>query len=299
MKIKDILKWGHQTLLLSSSSARLDAEVLLSHILRQPVTFLLAHDETEIGWWKLWRYRRFIAKRKEGMPVAYLTGHKEFYFLDFEVNSSVLVPRPDTEILTEAAIDYINSRCHSERSEESPENRQILRRFAPQNDIMLLDVGTGSGCIAISALKNIEGLTAIATDISRSALRVAKRNAHRHGVADRIEFIHSDLLEKVLVERLKKYDVVVTANLPYVPKNFPVNPDTKFEPDSSLYGGLDGMDVYKRLMEQLKTFQPRAIFLECFDFQKAILVAHMPGYNLKHTQAMTGQARMLFFELLP
>ena len=81
-----------------------------------------------------------------------------------------------------------------------------------------------------------------------------------------------------------------------VPKNFPVNPDTKFEPDSSLYGGQDGMEIYKCLMEQLKILKPRAIFLECFDFQKAILVTHMPGYNLKHTQKMTGQARMLFFE---
>lgn len=290
MQIKQALRWGHEQLLLSSSSARLDAELLLARALGRPVTFLLAHDETEIGWFALWRYRRFIAKRKEGMPVAYLTGHKEFYFLDFEVNRNVLVPRPDTEILVEAVIDYIRS-C-----QQGTPDPFRLRRTRDDKACLLLDVGTGSGCIAIAVLKNIPELTAIVTDISRSALRVAKRNARRHGVRDRIEFIHSDLLAGVPTENLKKYDVVLTANLPYVPKNFAVNPDIQFEPDSSLYGGEDGTDVYKRLMEQIKTLQPRAVFLECFDFQKAILVQHLPGYKLKRTQPMTGQARMLFLE---
>ncbi len=274
MLIKDALKWGHEQLLLPSSSARLDAELLLAHALGRPVTFLLAHDEAETGWWALWRYRRMIAKRKEGMPVAYLTGHKEFYFLDFEVNPYVLVPRPDTEMLVEAAVDYI-------RELKNP---------------LLLDVGTGSGCIAISVLKNIPELTAFATDISRAALRVARRNARRHGVAERVEFFHSDLLENVPLERLKKQEIVLTANLPYVPRDFAVNPETKFEPDSSLYGGQDGTEVYKRLMGQLKTFQPRAVFLECFDFQKAILATHLQGYELKRTEPLTGQARMLYLE---
>jgi len=296
MKIKDILKWGHEQLILSSSSARLDAELLLAHVLKRPVTFLLAHDETELGLFALWRYKRLIGKRKQGMPVAYLTGHKEFYFLDFEVNRHVLVPRPDTETLAEAVIDYINSGCHSERSEESPENRQILRRFTPQNDIILLDVGTGSGCIAISVLRNVPELTAVATDISRAALRVAGRNARRHGVRDRIEFIHSDLLNNVPLERFKKQDVVVTANLPYIPTDFTVNPELKFEPNISLYAGADGLDVYKRLMKTLEAIRPRAIFLELFEFQIAILANHLQGYELRRTEKMTGQARMLFLE---
>ncbi|MFH0820672.1 MAG: peptide chain release factor N(5)-glutamine methyltransferase [Candidatus Peregrinibacteria bacterium] len=287
MKIKEILKWGHETLILSSSSARLDAELLLAHVLRRPVTFLLAHDETELGLIALWRYKRFIGKRKQGMPVAYLVGHKEFYFLDFEVNRHVLVPRPDTETLVWAAIEYVKN---ARSLDSASASLGMTTRF------LLLDVGTGSGCIAISVLKNVPELTAIATDISRNALRVAKRNARKHGVAERIEFIHSDLLDNVPIERLKKYDVILTANLPYVPKNFSVNPETKFEPDSSLYGGHDGTEVYKRLMEQLKTLQPRAIFIECFDFQKAILATHFSGYELKHTEPLTGQARMLYLE---
>ena len=108
MQIKEALKWGHETLLLTSSSARLDAEVLLSHVLKKPTTFLLAHDNREVGFLQLWRFKRLIAKRKKGIPVAYLTGHKEFFFLDFAINRHVLVPRPDTEFLVECVIEYIN-----------------------------------------------------------------------------------------------------------------------------------------------------------------------------------------------
>lgn len=276
MTIKELLRWGHEQLLLSSSSARLDAELPLAYVLGQPVTFLLAHDETSVDWFTRWKYKRLIAKRKAHWPVAYLTGHKEFYFLDYEVNRHVLVPRPDTEILVEAVIEYIQG-----------------------NSPILLDIGTGSGCIAISILKNIPELTAVATDISRAALRVARRNAKRHGVYERIEFIKSDLLRGVPLERLQKQEVIVTANLPYVPKDFSVNPETQFEPQASLYGGGDGVEVYKRLMEELRPLCPRAIFLECFDFQKAVLAEHFKGYELRRTERMTGQARLLFLERNP
>ena len=107
MKIKEAVKWGHETLILTSDSARLDAELLLSYVLKKPATFLLAHDETDVGFWQLWKYKRLIEKRKRGVPVAYLIGHKEFFFLDFEVNRHVLVPRPDTEILVEVVIEYL------------------------------------------------------------------------------------------------------------------------------------------------------------------------------------------------
>ena len=202
MQIKEALKWGHEQLFLSSSSARLDAEILLSHILKKPTTFLLAHDEQKlcsflhfsrndkfkITFFPLWRYKRLIRKRKEGMPVAYLTGHKEFYFLDFEVNRNVLVPRPDTETMVECVIEYIKQR-----------NDETMTR---RNDIILLDIGTGSGCIPISVCKNVDGLTAVATDISRKALKVARKNIKKHNLINRIQLIHSDLLENVNTELL-------------------------------------------------------------------------------------------------
>jgi len=108
MQIKEALEWGHQQLI-SYASPRLDAEVLLSYVIQKPVTFLLAHNEREIGWWPLWRFKRLIAKRRQGIPVAYLTGYKEFFMMDFVVSPAVLVPRPDTEILVESVIEYIRN----------------------------------------------------------------------------------------------------------------------------------------------------------------------------------------------
>jgi len=277
MKIKNALLWGHEVLTPSSDSARLDAELLLAHVLRKPVTFLLAHDDHELGFFKLWRYKRLVEKRKAGWPVAYLTGHKEFYFLDLFVNRHVLVPRPDTEILVEAVIDY-------------------LRAVKTRKSLLLLDVGTGSGCIPIAVLKNAERVKAIATDISSAALGVAKRNVRKYAVQDRIQLFKSDLLGALPAKLFKGREVIVTANLPYIPSNFSVHPSTKFEPDISLYGGKDGLDVYKRLMDQLKFIKPKAVFLELFEFQTAILATRLKGYELKYVKTMSGQARLMMME---
>ncbi len=279
MKIKEILEWAHEHLTPYSDTARLDAEVLLAHTLEKPVTFLLAHDETEVSFFALWRYRRIVEKRKSGWPVAYLTGHKEFYFLDLEVNPNVLIPRPDTEILVEGVIDY-------------------LRTLKTRKPVLLLDVGTGSGCIPIAVLKNVERVKAIATDISSAALRVAKKNVKKHGVQDRIQLFKSDLLGALPAKLFKGKEIIVTANLPYIPSNFSVHPSTKFEPDISLYGGKDGLDVYKRLMDQLKLIKPKAVFLELFEFQTAILATRLKGYELKFIKPMSGQARLMMIERL-
>lgn len=278
MQIKEALKWGHETLLLSSDSARLDAEVLLAHVLKKPATFLLAHDEQKICSIKWWFFRRLISKRKKGMPIAYLTGHKEFYFLDFEVNKNVLVPRPDTEILVEAVISYLN--------DQSPMT----------NDQLLLDVGTGSGCIPVSVCKNVKGLMAIATDVSSAALRVAKRNVKKHKLTSRITLILSDLLKNIPPEWFEDCEIIVTANLPYIPVDFQVSPELKYEPSISLYGGVDGMDVYRRLIEQLEEIKPRAIFFELFESQIAILKTKLPDYRLKYVKDMSGEARVLVME---
>ena len=285
MQIKELLRWGHEQLLLSSDSARLDAELILSYVIKKPTTFLLAHNEEEVSFWPLWRYRRMIAKRKEGIPVAYLINHKEFFFLDFDINHHVLIPRPDTEILVECVINYLNQSISDKQSAVRP---------------ILIDVGTGSGCIPISVLKNVDEIKSIATEISRGAMRVAKKNIQKHHLKSRINLIRSDLLEKVSVKQLKHHDVIVTANLPYIPtRNFKNHPSTKFEPNISLYGGKDGMDLYKRLIKQLIPIQPRAIFFELFEFQIATLALRLPGYRLKYTKNMTGDARVMMMEREP
>jgi len=279
MLIKEALKWGHEQLFLTSSSARLDAEILLSHILKKPVTFLLAHDEHKICTIKWWLYQRVIRKRKQGMPVAYLTGHKEFYFLDFEVNRTVLVPRPDTETLVECVIEYINQRYDD----------TTTRRY----DILLLDIGTGSGCIPISVCKNVDGLTAVATDISRKALKVARKNIKKHGLSNRINLIHSDLLKNVSPELLQGREVIVTANLPYIPIGYQISPELKYEPQISLFGGTDGLSLYKKIVQQLDLIKPKAIFFELFEDQIAILKTKLPDYKLKYIKNMSGKARVL------
>jgi release factor glutamine methyltransferase len=204
--------------------------------------------------------------------VAYLRGHREFYGLEFKVNRHVLVPRPDTEALVEAVLGYI------------------------QPGELLLDVGTGSACIPVSVLKHVNDAKAITTDISSSALGVARANAHQHGVESRIQFIQSDLLKDVDMTLFEDKEVVVTANLPYVPKNFQVNIETKFEPQIALYGGEDGMDIYRRLLKELLPIKPKAMFFECFDFQKAVLVEHAPGYHLRQIKNASGGAQVMMLE---
>ena len=280
MQIKEALKWGHEQLLLASSTARLDAEILLSHILKKPTTFLLSHDEHKICSLKLWLYKRLIRKRKQGMPVAYLTGHKEFYFLDFDVNQNVLIPRPDTEILVECVIEYIRNSGGA----------------TPSSRLLLLDIGTGSACIPISVCKNVDGLTAVATDISRKALKVARKNINKHGLNNRIKLIHSDLLKNVTSQLFEGRKVIVTANLPYIPTNYQISLELKYEPQISLFGGEDGLDLYKKIVQQLTTIKPKAIFFELFEDQIAILKTHMPDYKLKYIKNMSGKARVLVME---
>jgi release factor glutamine methyltransferase len=281
MTVKEILHWGHEILIPTSESARLDAEVLLAHVLSKPVTFLLAHDESEMKFWPLYKYRKFIRQREDGMPVAYLTGHREFYGLDFEINRHVMVPRPDTEILVECVVDYIK------RNDDT-----TIRR----NDILLLDIGTGSACIPISILKNVPNIEVVATDISRPALRCAKHNIKKHGLKGRIKLFSSDLIKNVPPQLFENKEIIVTANLPYIPKNFAVHPSTQFEPDIALYGGDDGLEIYKRLVEHLSVIKPRAIFLECFEFQVATLAALYPEYQLKTVRDMSGKAKMMMLE---
>jgi len=183
-----------------------------------------------------------------------------------------LVPRPDTEALVEAVINYV-----------SPGD-------------LLLDVGTGSGCIPIAVLKHAKDLEAVATDVSGGALNVARSNATKHKVESRIHFVHSDLLEAVDPLLFEDRQLVVTANLPYVPKGYEVNVETTFEPQVALWGGEDGMDLYKKLLKQLLPLAPRAMFFECFDFQKVILVENAPGYELRSFNSPSGGAGVVMLE---
>src|SRR6266436_5006209 len=166
-------------------SFTLAAELLLLHVLDRDRTWLYAHPEAQLSAAESEHFFALIARRANGEPTQHLTGKQEFWGLEFEVTPDVLIPRPETEHLIEVALDRLALR--------------ELRAGRPQKStgagLQIADIGTGSGCIAIALAKELPAANFVATDISPAALAVAKRNAARHSVADRIDFIECNLLE--------------------------------------------------------------------------------------------------------
>ncbi len=271
MIIKKWIDWATYELI-AFDSACLDAELILSYILKKDRSYLLAHDDDILSFFNSLKFRYLVRKRKTGFPLAYILGKKEFYGIDFKVNKNVLIPRPETEDMVEAVISYI------------------------QEGDLLVDVGTGSACIPISVLKNLDFLTAFALDISSSALKIARQNAKIHAMNSRIQFFQSNLFNDFDLNIFRGIDFVLTANLPYVPLDYQINIEAHFEPPVAIYAKDDGLDLYKKLLKQILPFRPKALFFECFDFQKAILLQHAPDYSLKHSSAKNGGAGLIFLE---
>ena len=194
--------------------------VLLSHVLEQPQTWILAHSEAELSATQQAKLTALIARLKQGEPLPYLTGRQEFFGLSFEVSPAVLIPRPETELLVETALRW-------------------LRSHPTANSVV--DVGTGSGCIAVSLAVNTPTLHIVATDISAEALIIAQRNAQIHHVEDRITFQEADLISA----ELGRFDLVC-ANLPYVPTSKIATVNSQpYEPALALDGGPDGLALIK------------------------------------------------------
>ena len=241
MTIKQILQSAKKKLRsqkAKTTTPALDAEVLLGYVIKRSKEFLYTHPERKLTPKQQKKYQSLINRRYAGEPVAYLTNHKEFFGLDFFVDKRVLVPRPETELLVEEMIVEIRK--------QKSENRKIV----------IVDIGTGSGCIAISLAKHLPDAEIIATDISRDALMVAKKNADKHQV--KVKFIQGDLLNP-----LRYQDVdIIAANLPYLQRT-----DLKFEPKKALIGGRFGLEVYQELFEQITEFQknPQLIICEIND----------------------------------
>jgi release factor glutamine methyltransferase len=212
----------------SSESPRLDAEVLLAEALGcQRIGLYTAFEDVPADGPRT-AFRDLVRRRAEGMPVAYLVGRREFYSLMFRVTPDVLIPRPETELLVVALLD--------------------LARGRP--DLTIADIGTGSGIIAVCAAKHLPKCRVTAIDISPAALAVARENAAAHGVAERIDFIESDLFAAVPAER--KFDAIV-GNPPYVTaaEMATLARDVrKFEPRVALLGGQRGTEVIGRLIPQ-------------------------------------------------
>jgi release factor glutamine methyltransferase len=179
-------------------SYTLAAELLLLHVLGRDRTWMYSHPEEEISLVSAERYSALIRRRAEGEPTQHLTGKQEFWGLEFEVTPDVLIPRPETEHVIEVALDRLAAR----------EIRAGRRQPFSGEGLRIADVGTGSGCIAIALAKALPGAVLFALDISGAALEVARRNAERHGVSDRMLFFQSDLLEDLVVPTTFAADVL-------------------------------------------------------------------------------------------
>ncbi len=206
-----------------SPDAWLEAQLLLAHALQKNRTWVLTHLEIALEAGQQERLDGLLARRLDGVPLPYLLGHWEFFGLDFTVSPDVLIPRPETELLVEQALAWLKNHPG--------------RRAA--------DVGTGSGCIAVSLAKCQSDLHLVATDQSTSAIKIAAANASRHGVADRIQFLHTNLLDGIT----GPLDLVV-ANLPYIPSaTLEELLVAKYEPLSALDGGPQGLSLIEELLK--------------------------------------------------
>lgn len=210
-----------------SESPRLDAEVLLAHAVGCKRIELYTRHGEPAGPEQRQRYRELIGKRLEGCPVAYLVGRKEFFSLELEVSSAVLIPRPDSEHLV----------------------MECLRLAEKQAAPTVLDLGVGSGNLAVAIAHRHKGAQVTAVDLSPAALAVAQRNAAKHGVAPRVEFLQGDLFAPVAG---RQFDFIVS-NPPYIPHGDLAGLARgvrDYEPHLALDGGPDGFTVFDRLMKE-------------------------------------------------
>jgi release factor glutamine methyltransferase len=273
-----------------SESARLDAELLIGHILGIDRTGVVAHPEAPVGDGPAQRFREALVRREAGEPVAYIRGVREFHGLAFATDERALIPRPETEHLVDLAeLEIVRRLTGAPRPAGSP-------------PIRVLDVGTGSGVVPITlavllrARRMLDDVALTATDISPDALGLARENAVGHAVGDRVAFETADLIPGSSPER---WDVIV-ANLPYVRTaaiaGLPAA--TAFEPPMALDGGADGLEVIGRLLDLLPASLDHdgAALLEIGGDQGADVVAvtaaHLPGWTCVVEADLAGLPRV-------
>jgi release factor glutamine methyltransferase len=220
-----------------------EVQIILAHVLGRPRTWLLAHMETSIQTDQLRQAEVDLARLRSGIPLPYILGHWEFYGMDFEVTKDVLIPRPETELLVEKAIGWLNA---------SPLRRTVA------------DIGTGSGVISVTLAAHIPDLQILATDISLEALKVARHNACKFSVQNHIDFLQCDLLPHHIdpLPTERHFDLIC-GNLPYIPtEKLHALPIFGREPSVAVDGGPDGLELYRRLFELTPAWlAPRGLML--------------------------------------
>ena len=241
MQIKEVMRKGMIKLKTNNiEEPNLKSRLLMQYILNRPREYLLVHDDKELTLRQEVNYFKAIKKLIEGIPLQHITHRQEFMKLMFYVDENVLIPRPDTEILVEEVI-------------------KIAKKI---NAKKILDLCTGSGAIAVSLAKYIEGSQITATDISRKALSIAKLNAVNNNVEDKITFVSSDLFQNIPEE---KYDIIVS-NPPYIKRNViqKLDKEVRREPIIALDGGDDGLKFYKKIIDNAYEYLKYKGYL-CFE----------------------------------
>jgi release factor glutamine methyltransferase len=278
-------------LLRNSKLSPLDAEILLSFVLKKLKEYFLAHPEKKLSQQQIRKFNSLLLRRILGEPVAYLIGQKEFFGLDFLVDKNVLIPRPETEFLVEASLQQIR-------------NNEL-------GIMNVIDIGTGSGNIIISISKNVPAamrnkINFYATDISSKALIVARKNAKVHGVEKLITFSKSDLLEYFLKKKaILEEKTIIIANLPYVSPIFYKKhfQSLRFEPKSALLSFESGLKHYNQLLKEIQkairiaNFQlPFSVILEISPEQKSalqkIVKGGFPKASIDFQKDLAGKWRM-------
>jgi release factor glutamine methyltransferase len=286
--VRGALAWGIARLETARvASAPLAAELLLMHILGRDRAWLYAHPEHALNPYEFARYEGLIERRVAGTPTQYLTGRQEFWGLEFEVNPSVLIPRPETEHLIEVTLARLGE-----------------RRTQP---LTAADVGTGSGCIAVVLARELPQARIVATDVSAAALEVARRNAARHGVAERIEFAQMNWLESYVAgpgAPERRFDLVVS-NPPYIalaeagelPREV-----REHEPAEALFCGPSGFEAYPQLIAHAATLlRPGGLFVVELGYNSAdhvrdLLIPQSGWTNIGITNDLAGIPRVLAAE---
>ncbi|MBU1663184.1 peptide chain release factor N(5)-glutamine methyltransferase [Patescibacteria group bacterium] len=305
----------------------LEAEILLSKTLKKSREFILTHGERKLAKFQIANYKLLIKKRLKRIPVAYLTNEKEFYGLKFKVNKSVLIPRPETELIVEEALTLAThcSQLATRNSQPATRNPQLATRNSllvahnPQ-PVTLIDVGTGSGCIIIALAKQLLTRHKIQNikyklfgiDISKKALIVAKQNAKIHNVNKKIKFIIGNLLEPIINNpkyKIQNTKYIILANLPYLTQTQIKNsPTIKHEPNLALSGGKNGLRLYKKLLEQINYLIQKykihdSLFILCeFDPRqtgkiKQLIKRELPGANCQIKKDLFGLNRLVIIKI--
>lgn len=247
-------------------SARLDATMLLEYVLKKPREWILAHNEYMLSGSEQVKLDKMLIQRLSHTPLAYIIGSKEFYGREFLVTENVLIPRPESETIIDLLRELVSGNIVPLEARSSKYNWTLIQtqdnKAVPttnhQTPNTIIDVGTGSGCLAITAKLLSPDLHVTAIESSAEALNIAKKNAKRHGAS--IQFKQMDIADG-LPAMPKTRPYVILANLPYVPENMITSKEITKEPKLALFSGKDGLDHYKMFWKQIAALKNKPVFI--------------------------------------